>query len=252
MKNKSLRTGVLYLVLLAALAIVLGSQLSGNTGNGKPVELSTSKFVTAVNENRVTEVTYKATTGVITGSYWEDNAAKSTGEDALTRFSSTYVGEDSLAQLMADHPDIDYSVDVTSNSIWLTLLTTFLPLLLLLAIMWFFFGQMTNANNSQMKFGKAKTKMIKEDRPKTKFSDVAGIDEAVEELDEIKEFLSNPAKFQAMGAKIPRGVLLVGPPGTGKTLLARAVAGEAGVPFFSTSGSDFVEMFVGVGASRVR
>src|SRR5207237_66855 len=103
-----------------------------------------------------------------------------------------------------------------------------------------------------MQFGKSKAKMMSKDTPKTTFADVAGADEAVEELYEIKEFLSEPAKFQAVGAKIPKGVLLYGPPGTGKTLLARAVAGEAGVPFYSISGSDFVEMFVGVGASRVR
>ena len=103
-----------------------------------------------------------------------------------------------------------------------------------------------------MSFGKSKAKMVSKDQPKTTFADVAGVDEAVEELQEVKEYLANPAKFQAMGAKIPRGVLLVGPPGTGKTLLARAVAGEAGVPFFSISGSEFVEMFVGVGAARVR
>ena len=103
-----------------------------------------------------------------------------------------------------------------------------------------------------MQFGKAKARRLTKDEPKVTFADVAGCDEAVEELQEIKEFLETPAKFQAIGAKIPKGVLLYGPPGTGKTLLARAVAGEAGVPFFSISGSDFVEMFVGVGASRVR
>ena len=103
-----------------------------------------------------------------------------------------------------------------------------------------------------MQFGRSRHKLVSKDQPKTTFADVAGVDEAIEELEEVKEYLQNPAKFQAMGAKIPRGVLLFGPPGTGKTLLARAVAGEAGVPFFSISGSDFVEMFVGVGAARVR
>lgn len=116
----------------------------------------------------------------------------------------------------------------------------------------FFFYKMQQANNSQMSFGKNKAKKTLEERPDVTFADVAGVDEAVEEMQEIKDFLANPAKYQSMGAKIPRGCLLVGPPGTGKTLLARAVAGEAGVPFFSISGSDFVEMFVGVGASRVR
>ena len=111
---------------------------------------------------------------------------------------------------------------------------------------------MQGGGNRVMQFGKAKAKQVSKDQPKVTFADVAGADEAVEELQEIKEFLESPAKFQAIGAKIPKGVLLFGPPGTGKTLLARAVAGEAGVPFFSISGSDFVEMFVGVGASRVR
>ena len=118
--------------------------------------------------------------------------------------------------------------------------------------MLFFLNQMQGGGGRVMQFGKAKAKLVSKDTPKTTFADVAGADEAIEELQEIKEFLENPAKFQAIGAKIPKGVLLYGPPGTGKTLLARAVAGEAGVPFYSISGSDFVEMFVGVGASRVR
>ena len=113
-------------------------------------------------------------------------------------------------------------------------------------------NQMQGGGSRVMNFGKSKAKIVTKDMPKTTFADVAGADEAVEELDEIKDFLQDPAKFQAVGAKIPKGVLLYGPPGTGKTLLARAVAGEAGVPFYSISGSDFVEMFVGVGASRVR
>ncbi|MSY16913.1 MAG: ATP-dependent zinc metalloprotease FtsH, partial [Actinobacteria bacterium] len=123
---------------------------------------------------------------------------------------------------------------------------------LIIFLLFFFMGQMQGGGSGIMKFGKSKAKLITKDMPQTTFADVAGAEEAVEELQEIKEFLSEPAKFQAVGAKIPKGVLLYGPPGTGKTLLARAVAGEAGVPFFSISGSDFVEMFVGVGASRVR
>ena len=113
-------------------------------------------------------------------------------------------------------------------------------------------GQMQGGGSRVMNFGKSRARLVSKDMPKVTFADVAGVDEAVEELQEIKEFLAEPAKFQAVGAKIPKGVLLYGPPGTGKTLLARAVAGEAGVPFYSISGSDFVEMFVGVGASRVR
>jgi cell division protease FtsH len=133
-----------------------------------------------------------------------------------------------------------------------SLLETFLPFVLLIFVMLFFLNQMQGGGGRVMQFGKAKAKLVSKDTPKTTFADVAGVDEAIEELQEIKEFLENPAKFQAIGAKIPKGVLLYGPPGTGKTLLARAVAGEAGVPFYSISGSDFVEMFVGVGASRVR
>jgi len=132
------------------------------------------------------------------------------------------------------------------------LIFSFLPIILLLVLFWFFMGQMQGGGSRVMNFGKSRAKLVSKDMPKVTFSDVAGADEAVEELQEIKEFLAEPAKFQAVGAKIPKGVLLYGQPGTGKTLLARAVAGEAGVPFYSISGSDFVEMFVGVGASRVR
>ncbi len=136
---------------------------------------------------------------------------------------------------------------------WLSgLFSLLIPMLLLGVLFWFLLSRMQGGGSKVMQFGKSKAKMISKDMPQVTFTDVAGADEAVEELEEIKEFLQEPAKFQAVGAKIPKGVLLYGPPGTGKTLLARAVAGEAGVPFFSISGSDFVEMFVGVGASRVR
>ncbi|MFH1151041.1 MAG: ATP-dependent zinc metalloprotease FtsH [Actinomycetota bacterium] len=139
----------------------------------------------------------------------------------------------------------------TSTSI-LAVVIQILPLLLMIGLILFFMQQMQGGGNRVMSFGKSRARQISKDMPKVTFGDVAGVDEAVEELMEIKEFLENPAKFQALGAKIPKGVLLYGPPGSGKTLLARAVAGEAGVPFFSISGSDFVEMFVGVGAARVR
>jgi len=140
----------------------------------------------------------------------------------------------------------------TGSSAWWGLLGTFLPLALLILFWLFIMNQVQGGGSKVMSFGKSRAKRMSPDSPKVTFKDVAGCDEAVEELQEIKEFLENPKKFQALGARIPKGVLLYGPPGTGKTLLARAVAGEAGVPFFSISGSDFVEMFVGVGASRVR
>ena len=145
-----------------------------------------------------------------------------------------------------------YNVQVPKGSSLLALIVGWLPFLLVVLIFLFMLNQMQGGGSRVMNFGKSKAKLITKDTPKTTFADVAGADEAIEELQEIKEFLQNPAKFQAIGAKIPKGVLLYGPPGTGKTLLARAVAGEAGVPFYSISGSDFVEMFVGVGASRVR
>jgi cell division protease FtsH len=139
----------------------------------------------------------------------------------------------------------------TSNG-WLSLLTYILPFIIFIGFWIFLMNQVQGGGSKVMSFGKSRAKRLSVDSPKITFRDVAGVDEAVEELHEIKEFLENPKKFQALGARIPKGVLLYGPPGTGKTLLARAVAGEAGVPFFSISGSDFVEMFVGVGASRVR
>ncbi|NJC24352.1 cell division protease FtsH [Arthrobacter pigmenti] len=149
--------------------------------------------------------------------------------------------------------DVDGFTDQPIENNWFTsILGLILPILILGAIFWFLLSRMQGGGSKVMQFGKSKAKLISKDMPQVTFNDVAGADEAVEELHEIKEFLQEPAKFQALGAKIPKGVLLYGPPGTGKTLLARAVAGEAGVPFYSISGSDFVEMFVGVGASRVR
>src|SRR5882757_1053061 len=140
---------------------------------------------------------------------------------------------------------------VNQGSMLGSLLIYLLPLLLLVGL-FVMFSRMQSGGRMGFGFGKSKAKQLGKDMPSTTFADVAGVDEAVEELYEIKDFLQNPARYQALGAKIPKGVLLYGPPGTGKTLLARAVAGEAGVPFFTISGSDFVEMFVGVGASRVR
>jgi cell division protease FtsH len=142
--------------------------------------------------------------------------------------------------------------EVSEDSVLLTLLVNLLPIAILVILLLLFMSQMQGGGSRVLNFGKSKAKLVSKDMPKTTFTDVAGADEAVEELHEIKDFLQNPAKYQALGAKIPKGVLLFGPPGTGKTLLARAVAGEAAVPFYSISGSDFVEMFVGVGASRVR
>jgi cell division protease FtsH len=151
-----------------------------------------------------------------------------------------------------DKANVKYDVTVSHENVFVSVLLSFLPFLIILGLLFFFMNQMQGGGSRVMQFGKSRAKLVSKDTPKTTFADVAGVDEAIEELHEIKEFLESPGKFQAIGAKIPKGVLLYGPPGTGKTLLARAVAGEAGVPFYSISGSDFVEMFVGVGASRVR
>jgi cell division protease FtsH len=160
--------------------------------------------------------------------------------------------EETLLKRLEEEPKTEVSVHGTGGSSILSLLTYILPFVLFFGFWIFLMNQMQGGGSRVMNFGKSKAKRMSVDAPKITFRDVAGVDEAVQELEEIKEFLENPKKFQALGARIPKGVLLYGPPGTGKTLLARAVAGEAGVPFFSISGSDFVEMFVGVGASRVR
>jgi cell division protease FtsH len=149
-------------------------------------------------------------------------------------------------------PPQNFDIQGKTSNGWLSLLTYILPFVIFIGFWIFLMNQVQGGGSKVMSFGKSRAKRMSVDSPKITFRDVAGVDEAVEELHEIKEFLENPKKFQALGARIPKGVLLYGPPGTGKTLLARAVAGEAGVPFFSISGSDFVEMFVGVGASRVR
>ncbi len=180
------------------------------------------------------------------------------GESGVKDAKSVYAfyvearGKEVVDALNAKPPikGVDDQIDEPS---WFTsLLFSILPIIILLGLFWFLMGQMQGGGNRVMQFGKSRAKLATKDTPKVTFADVAGCDEAIEELTEIKEFLQEPAKFLAVGAKIPKGVLLYGQPGTGKTLLARAVAGEAGVPFYSISGSDFVEMFVGVGASRVR
>jgi cell division protease FtsH len=178
-----------------------------------------------------------------------------TNSNPSLRLQASWVGNQGqqlAAELQKKPPKDGYNVQVPSGNTVIGVIFSFLPYILIILIFFFLLNQMQGGGSRVMNFGKSKAKLITKDTPKTTFADVAGADEAIEELQEIKEFLQTPGKFQAIGAKIPKGVLLYGPPGTGKTLLARAVAGEAGVPFYSISGSDFVEMFVGVGASRVR
>jgi cell division protease FtsH len=161
-------------------------------------------------------------------------------------------GESVVQAVVESDPEGGFNSEVPRTPWWAGLLSFTLPLLIVVGVFWFLMSRMQGGGSRVMQFGKSRAKLVSKETPQVTFADVAGVDEAVEELEEIKDFLADPAKFQAVGAKIPKGVLLYGQPGTGKTLLARAVAGEAAVPFYSISGSDFVEMFVGVGASRVR
>ena len=235
------------IVLLVLAALVLLIALNGVMGGGeKRTELSLGEFQTAIERNRVesAEITETQSGGTIKG-------ALKNGTEYTVDYPASY-GEELNRQLLSSDRDIEATFQPEQDNLWVSLLFQLLPILLIVGVFLFFLNHMQGGGSRVMQFGKAKAKQVAKDQPKITFADVAGVDEAVAELQEIKDFLEAPAKFQAMGAKIPKGVLLFGPPGTGKTLLARAVAGEAGVPFFSISGSDFVEMFVGVGASRVR
>lgn len=245
------RASIISLLIIIALIVYLIVNMGGSFGAPQTKSLTTSEFVAAVQDGRVDTATYATKNGTLSGTYWENKG--DVGNDSkLEHYSSTYVGTDNLDDLMQDHTEVKFDVN-TSTDDWLeTILISVVPTILIVAVMIYFMNQMQGQNNQAMSFGRTKAKTTEETRPKVKFKDVAGIDEAVEELKEIRDFLKDPDRYHRMGARIPRGVLLVGPPGTGKTLLAKAVAGEAGVPFFSISGSDFVEMFVGVGASRVR
>ena len=243
------RRGLIYMLILA---VFLGYFImsAGSLFGAKTKTIATNEFVTAVKEDRVREVTYRVEDRSLSGKFYENADAKK--NESLSDFRSAYVGEDNLDELMAKHSDVKFTVDTSNNDLWQTLLISVLPTAIMIAIIIYFMNQMQGQNGRAMSFGRTQAKTEDGDRPKVRFKDVAGIDEVVEELKEVRDFLAEPERFRRMGAKIPRGVRLMGPPGTGKTLLAKAVAGEAGVPFFSISGSDFVEMFVGVGASRVR
>ena len=245
------RASIISLLIIIALIVYLIVNMGGSFGAPQTKSQTTTEFVAAVQDGRVDTATYATKNGTLSGTYWENKG--DVGNDSkLEHYSSTYVGTDNLDDLMQDHTEVKFDVN-TSTDDWLeTILISVVPTILIVAVMIYFMNQMQGQNNQAMSFGRTKAKTTEETRPKVKFKDVAGIDEAVEELKEIRDFLKDPDRYHRMGARIPRGVLLVGPPGTGKTLLAKAVAGEAGVPFFSISGSDFVEMFVGVGASRVR
>ncbi|MGB7817348.1 MAG: ATP-dependent zinc metalloprotease FtsH, partial [Ornithinibacter sp.] len=239
--------------VLAVLIIML-SVFSFN-GDGGYSTITTAQAEKLINDGAV-DTAVMTTENVLTmdlkdGQTFTDESANIT--DA-TQVRAEYVdarAESLVDELRTNLPD-GYDDKVESSSAFWTVFISFAPVILLVGLFWFLMSQAQGGGSRVMQFGKSKAKLATKDMPTVTFADVAGAQEAVEELDEIKEFLAEPAKFLAVGAKIPKGVLLYGPPGTGKTLLARAVAGEAGVPFYSISGSDFVEMFVGVGASRVR
>ncbi|HEU4947790.1 MAG TPA: ATP-dependent zinc metalloprotease FtsH [Kribbella sp.] len=246
MDVKRMFRGPLFWIVVAFLGVlVIGQLLTGSTGykaepTGQVVQLINQgtdiKSVTLIDPDQ--EIRVEKTDGTKVRAYWVEGQANSLNE--------------SLQKLFTDKKIEKYDVENPKPSFIGQVFSTLIPFLLIAVVFIFLMNSMQGGGSRVMSFAKSKAKLITKDTPKTTFSDVAGCDEAIEELGEIKEFLQEPGKFQAVGAKIPKGVLLYGQPGTGKTLLARAVAGEAGVPFYSISGSDFVEMFVGVGASRVR
>ncbi len=232
-------------IVLAVVGVLLALQFLSSDGGYN--EVTTSKMQSYINSGEVSKITFVDGDQAIRATL--DNKDKVTA----TWVSGTQVDLVDLVEKQVDQGTIaSYNGHVARPSLIGNLIFSLLPIVLVLFLILFLMNNMQGGGGRVMQFAKSKAKLISKDMPKTTFSDVAGCEEAIEELGEIKEFLQEPAKFQAVGAKIPKGVLLYGQPGTGKTLLARAVAGEAGVPFYSISGSDFVEMFVGVGASRVR
>ncbi|MGH3446888.1 MAG: ATP-dependent zinc metalloprotease FtsH, partial [Nocardioidaceae bacterium] len=233
-------------VVLFAIVVLIVLDVVSNQSDYQDVKTST--MISKIKSGNVEKVT-------LVDKDQEIKATLSNGDKLKSQFFSGQA--DRLSKLVQNEVEggkisKSYDVEVPQPSLLWTFLSGIFPIVLIILFFLFMMNSLQGGGGRVMQFAKSKAKMVSKDTPKTTFSDVAGCDEAIEELGEIKEFLQEPAKFQAVGAKIPKGVLLYGPPGTGKTLLARAVAGEASVPFYSISGSDFVEMFVGVGASRVR
>jgi cell division protease FtsH len=247
-RKRLLRSWWLWAVLVLFVIFVLPNLLSGGSGYHG---VSTSDALSQVSSGNVKSAVIddKEQTLELTLNKAFDGKYTKISTQYPSDASSTVFNDLTKA---ADAKGLDFRTHVSKQSTWVSVLISLLPIILIAGLLLFVMSQVQGGGNRVMSFGRSRAKLVSKDTPKTTFADVAGADEAIEELQEIREFLANPAKFQAIGAKIPKGVLLYGPPGTGKTLLARAVAGEAGVPFYSISGSDFVEMFVGVGASRVR
>ncbi|HET8906872.1 MAG TPA: ATP-dependent zinc metalloprotease FtsH [Ktedonobacterales bacterium] len=246
-------------LLVLLLLLIVGYQLYVNlvpNSSSSSINMAYSDFLNQVNSNNVTSVTI-ADDHNVTGKL--KSSIKYTQQDGNPVTSSSFhtylppfTDDAALQQTLIQHNVQTYGKQSGSNDLWIGLLINVLPIAALLGLLFWLSRRATQSQQNIFNFGRSRAKLIMEDRPGTTFADVAGVDEAKSELEEVVEFLKTPQKFQRLGGKIPKGVLLVGPPGTGKTLLARAVAGEAGVPFFSMSGSEFVEVLVGVGASRVR
>jgi cell division protease FtsH len=241
--NRFFRSALFPLVVIVLL-VWLASQTLIPHGKSE-TKFTYSQFIQKAERGDVDKVEFNPSKRSITGVV---------PSDADKKFTVHYPADQSIPQLtnILQSKGVEFDSKGTGGFSWVSAFFSLLPFIILIAFWIFLMNQVQGGGSKVMSFGKSRAKRMAPDSPKIGFKDVAGVDEAVEELQEIKEFLENPKKFQALGARIPKGVLLYGPPGTGKTLLARAVAGEAGVPFFSISGSDFVEMFVGVGASRVR
>ena len=235
------RAALLYLAL-GFVVLFIGARLLRPGTDREDIDLSA--FRTAVADGDVATAEIKDRDNVVEGKLRDDT-------DYKVAYPAEFADE-LVDELDEADPPIDVTTDQQGDSIWTGLLFSLLPTVLLIGAFFLVMNALQGGGKGVMQFGKSRAKQVSKDEPAVTFADVAGCDEAVEELQEIKDFLKDPARFQAIGARIPKGVLLFGPPGTGKTLLARAVAGEAGAPFFPISGSDFVEMFVGVGASRVR
>jgi len=248
--NRFFRSALFPLIIIAAL-VWLALQTLGSHGAKTTKQTYSQLLNTAISSPaQIQAVTFVPTKQEI-------DAVMASGTKVVVHYASDqdeHTFQQALQKAVSSGtaPGLKYDSKGIGSSPWWSILTSLLPFVLLIGFWIFLMNRMQGGGSKVMSFGKSRAKRMTPDSPKIGFKDVAGVDEAVEELQEIKEFLENPKKFQALGARIPKGVLLYGPPGTGKTLLARAVAGEAGVPFFSISGSDFVEMFVGVGASRVR
>ncbi|HEY4662752.1 MAG TPA: ATP-dependent zinc metalloprotease FtsH [Candidatus Humimicrobiaceae bacterium] len=245
MKNRGFNSrGFKNIALLILLIVVMFLILRNPLFLSQPVtEFNLDEFVEAVEQDKIST----SSPMVIKG---EDRIVEGELKDG-TRFEVSFLGDYDVTQLLLDN-NLSFKIDNQKQSIWLQILISAIPFVIMFGLIFFMMNQLQGGGSKVLQFGKSKARLVDKSKKRVTFKDVAGVDEAVEELREIEEFLENPSKFKAMGAKIPKGVLLYGPPGTGKTLLARAVAGEAGVPFYSISGSEFVEMFVGVGASRVR